>query len=234
MTKAVRSLRKKFLRWHKTIGLVIGIPLLLSVVTGLLLQYPQIFSPKSETIFAITIDPLQSTHWLKGTDLGLYHSFDQGMSWQESPLMWSPGSIRKLVFSPDNSQVVYALGSDGLLVSHDSGRVWEMVHLILPDEFGWGELLDLSLEKEGVFGLLTRSGMALSTDGGQSWTVQYRTPPVPGAKVLDLIHDLHTGYWIGPSGSWLVTIVAAGSLLLVCSGFTLVVLRRKKGSKKRD
>ena len=234
MTRVERSLRKKFLRWHKTIGLAIGIPLLLSAVTGLLLQYPQLFFPKSETTFAITIDPVQPAHWLKGTDLGLYHSFDQGISWQESPLMWSPGSIRKLVFSPDNFQVVYALGSDGLLVSHDSGRVWEMVHLKLPDEFGWGEFLDLSLGQEGMLGLLTRSGMALSNDGGRSWTIQYRTPPVPGAKFLSLIHDLHTGYWIGPSGSWFVTIVAAGSLLLVCSGFILVVLRRKKGGKTRD
>ena len=234
MTKAVRSMRRKFLRWHKTIGLVVGIPLLVSVVTGLLLQYPELIFSEPETTLAITIDPLQPTHWIKGTDLGLYHSFDNGVSWQESPLMWSPGSIRKLVFSPDNSRTVYALGSEALLVSQDSGRIWDVVQMTLPEEMGWGEFVDLSLGQGGVLGILTRAGMILSEDGGQSWMVKNRAPAVPGAKVLGIIHDLHTGYWIGSLGAWSVTIIATGTLLLVCSGFVLVLLRRKRGNNSRD
>jgi photosystem II stability/assembly factor-like uncharacterized protein len=234
MTRSVRRLRMKILQGHKTLGLLVGIPLLFSAITGLLLQYPQLFESNPETTFAFTIDPLQPSHWLRGTDLGLYHSFDNGVTWQESPLMWSPGIFRKLIFSPDDSQVVYALGTDGLLVSNDSGRIWEMVKLILPEEFAWGEFLDLSLGHGGVIGILSRSGMALSKDGGLSWAVQYQTPLETGSKGFNFIHDLHTGYWVGSSGALFVTITAAGTLLLVCSGYILVFFRRTKGRLKHE
>jgi len=234
MTKVVRSLRKKIFRWHKTIGLIIGLPMLLTVVTGVLLQYPQLFGPDPEITTAMAIDPLQPDHWLRGTNFGLHHSFDQGSTWQEAPLMWSPGSIQKLVFSLDNSPLVYALGQDALLVSHDSGRIWEMLQLELPAGTRWRELMDLCLVPDGTLIVLTKAGLAQSKDGGLSWSTQELTSQEPESKALAFVHDLHTGYWMEAVGPGVITITAAGTTFLLFSGFLMVFLRKKKERRRSD
>ncbi len=234
MTKAVRFFRQKLLRWHKTIGIFIGLPMLVMGVTGVLLQYPQLFGPEPETTTAVIVDPLQPSHWLRGTNFGLYHSFDEGLTWQEAPLMWSPGSIRKLVFSPSNPSLVYALGRDALLVSHDSGRIWEMLPLKLPTGNLWFEFIDFSLGPDGTMVILTRAGWAQSGDNGLSWSATETNPPENDSKALKFVHDLHTGYWINPVGPWTITFMAAGVVLMVFSGYLLMILRKKNGRRRRE
>ncbi len=234
MTRAVRNLHKMIRRWHKTIGLIIGLPILLTVVTGVLLQYPQLFGPDSETTTAITVDPMQTDHWLRGTNFGLHHSFDQGLTWQEAPLMWSPGTIQKLVFSPIDSRLIYALGSDALLFSRDSGRIWEILHLNFPEDIGWQQFMDLNLGQDGTMIILTRGGLARSQDGGLSWSTKNWASDGQESHALTFIHDLHTGFWIGTFGPWATTVTAAGTILLMCSGFLLVFLGKKNGRRSRD
>jgi len=231
MTKAMSNSRRFFKRWHKIIGLIVGLPMLVPVVTGLLLQFPQLLGPLLEVNTAITIDPLDPAHWIRGTNFGLHHSFDRGGSWMESPLMWSPGSIRKLVFASNEPNLVYALGAQALLVSHDSGRIWELLSLQLSQEAGWGEFLDISLGKNHQLLVRTEAGWAESNDKGLNWITQTAHSAEQDSR-YSLIHDLHTGYWMGVAGPWAVTVTAAGTILLIVSGFLIVLNRRKNGAAK--
>jgi FAD:protein FMN transferase len=226
MTKPRAHIRKKLIRWHKTIGLVIGLPILFSVVTGVLLQFPQLFGPLEETTTAVAIDPRQPDHWLQGTNFGLHHSFDRGSTWQESPLMWSPGSIRKIVFSPRDSSLVYALGTNALLTSRDSGRIWEPVNLNLPAKNGWQDLVDFHLGPDGTMVLLTQAGLSKSQNNGLTWSVLDSPEKGNENQAQAIIHSLHTGHWMRTAGPWAITLIAAGVLVLVGSGFLLVILRK--------
>ena len=232
MTKNVRNIRRKILAWHKVIGLIVGLPMIFTVVTGVLLQYPQLLGPATEITTAVVIDPQQATHWMRGSNFGLHHSFDQGLTWQEAPLMWSPGSIRRLVFSPTNPSQVYALGTDALLVSEDSGRIWELLEMRTSEKQTWEQLIDLSVEDDASLLVLTDIGFLRSPDLGQTWFAQNLNSGNSQSSAVTLVHNLHTGHWLEIAGPWSITATAVGGVLLVFSGFSLVMIKRKNGRKQ--
>ncbi len=234
MTKIERKTRRKILEWHKGIGLILGLPLIFTVVTGIILQYPQVLERMPENTTAIVVDPQQPAHWLRGTNYGLYHSFDQGITWQEAPLMWSPGSIRRLVFSIQSPNRVYALGANALLVSEDSGRIWELLEFETNEAIVWDYFIDISLDENGDLLVLTNTGLLSKQNQSQEWFVQNLNPDKSNSNIINLVHDLHTGHWFELAGPGAITATALGSIFLILSGFSLVTKKRKSERKRND
>ncbi len=127
------------------------------------------------SVYALAVDPDDSTRVLAATSSGIFLSLDSGRNWSAT----SPSLIRALVFDPRNPSVVYA-GSDreGVLRSPDGGLHWS------PFNPGLSNLQVVSL-------VFDRTGRSLYA-GTRSGVFSY-----PATERLDLFGDSNgaTGFF---------------------------------------
>ncbi|MEM9648818.1 MAG: sialidase family protein [Bacteroidota bacterium] len=102
------------------------------------------------TSYSVHFDPMDPAHIaVSYTDIGFHHSFDQGKSWSRStngiPVEWQ-NTCYWMVFDPDIKDKIWS--------------VWSSLH-----DFPRGKMTRKPKWKQ-----IARGGVAVSTDGGRSWT----------------------------------------------------------------
>lgn len=222
------ALRLAAARVHRWLGLAAGLLVLLATGTGLLLQFPDLLGPPSLEAMVFAADPLNENRWWRGTNFGVELSRDAGVSWREVPMLRPPADILRIVFAPDDGRTLYVLGADALVVSSDGGRIWAPLEPERPAGETWYEYQDLGVGAAGQVALFTAAGVLRSGDGGKSWEALGWSTSNRERELRQLVHDLHTGYWLGRTGSWIVSVGALALLALALSGFGLWWLRRGK------
>ena len=135
--KSDRRMYLGFRQAHKVLGLVGGVLILLSAISGILLQYPHLLGPPELRVTAYSSDTGHPGRPFRGTTLGLEVSEDSGKTWREVPMLMPPGEIRRILVSPDNPDWVLVLGSDGLVSSRDGGRIWEPLDPTVGSDHSW-------------------------------------------------------------------------------------------------
>ncbi len=218
---------------HRALGVAAAVLVLGATGTGLLLQFPHLLGPPADPPGAFAADPNDADRWLRGTRYGIEISTDRGRSWRETPMLRPPGEVLRIAFAPDDANTVYVLGADGLVVSHDSGRIWESVVLPPPPAEAWLEPLDLSVGAAGRIALLSAGGVLRSGDGGDTWSDLPWPSRRPDRDLHRVVHELHTGYWLGNTGRAIVSAGAFALLVLTLSGLALAGLRNR-GRRRRS
>ena len=223
--------RRSLLKWHKWLGLVLFLPLLVVMITGGILLFPSLFAEPEDKAYTLALNPDNPEHWIRGTHSGLQHSFDAGQSWQEASLMYFPGPLRQIQYSSQEPGKVFALGQDALLVSGDHGRIWELVDLPAPPSFTLSPFLDLSIDAQGSPVLLREDGAILQhSSAGWTWS----EPSVVRPSTENFIHRLHTGAWLGSNSPWLMLATSSTTLVLLITGLVLVLVKKQRRNRHHD
>jgi hypothetical protein len=221
-----RGVRRGFRKVHTWLGLGAGLLVMVTTVSGLLLQYPGLLGEPAVKVTTLAVNPDRPDHLLRGTTAGLEVSGNGGLSWHEVPMLMPPGEIRRVLFDGPESSRVFVLGKDGLVRSDDGGRIWEPLYPDPGESAGWQQWVDLVLGADGSLMIVSEAGLQISGDGGLTWEERAMPTTVPENAALKLVHDLHTGYWAGPNGPKLVTLGALSLVILVLSGFYLGLVKR--------
>jgi hypothetical protein len=211
---------------HRWVGVGAALLVLVTGVTGFLLQHPGWLGEQANPPSALAADPVVEGRLLRGTYWGVESSEDGGFTWREIPMLAPPTDVIRIVFAPDDPRIVLALGGDVLVGSRDGGRVWRDMPLGPAAMEPGLVLLDVAAAAEGNFTVLTDRGMVASADGGETWAWVGSGPQAPVRDLRSFIHDLHTGHLLGAAGRRLVE---AGALALIFITVTGVVLFRRKG-----
>ena len=209
---------------HRWVGSVAAIFLLVAGTTGFLLQHPTWLGPVPNPPSAVAVDPADSGRLLRGTHWGVDESRDGGQTWRELNMLAPPTDVARIIFSPDNPQVVFALGRDALVRSDDGGRIWRDISISATGLEPGTAFLDLGVGPGGLLRLLTDRGLVSSSDGGLTWTGEGLRDGDSSTNLRTLIHDLHTGHFLGSTGRRLVEFGALALLFITVTG--LVLLRR--------
>ncbi|MCB9790608.1 hypothetical protein H6764_01150, partial [Candidatus Nomurabacteria bacterium] len=109
-------------------------------------------------------------------DKKIYKTTNAGNSWNSiSPKQLS---VESMAIKPDNTDVIYIAGLDGLWKSTDGGVNWEDLYTPNQDIFGTGnagirfEVIDLNPEQPDQVYAANRSNKAfISEDGGNTWKI---------------------------------------------------------------
>jgi len=216
---------RALVRAHKLMGLAAGLVVLTVTTTGLLLLHPGLLGPPDNSPAAYAADPGRPGHWLRGGELGLDISDDDGRTWREAPMLRPPDGVVRLAFGPDGA--AWALGRDILLVSRDGGAIWERVDLPPASGAIWRDPVDLVVAADRV-DVVTRGGLIRSEDAGRTWTVTAWADPPPDRGLRGWIHDLHTGWAFGRTGRDVVTAGSIALLIITLSGFLLSSVGRRR------
>jgi photosystem II stability/assembly factor-like uncharacterized protein len=127
----------------------------------------------NQRIFAFAVDPLHRGTLYAGTNLALYKSVDDGISWQPAGV---PGFIATLKIDP-RLGTVYAGTLTGLFRSEDGGAVWRRLFQGLEGSSVAALAFSPSSAQTLYAGLNTlqeRGGVFKSVNGGVTWTFSGR------------------------------------------------------------
>lgn len=167
-------------------------------------------------IRAIAIDPANTDRLFLGSvSGGIWKSTDGGASWNPVNDFMGNLSISSLVFSPGDSNIIYAgtgegfynmdaVRGAGIFRSTDGGTTWQQMPATDPAlDPAWYYVNRIAIDPLDGNRLLaaTEGGLYLSTDAGTSWTM------VDGRRTLDIRFD--------PTNS--MNAMAAGNFGLVLS-----------------
>jgi hypothetical protein len=207
------------------LGVAAALFLVLSAVTGFLLQHPAWLGGSSAGPAALAADPREEGRLLRGTRWGVEESLDHGSTWRELPMLAPPGEVFRIHFDPADPARVFALGPRTGVTSPDGGRIWE--DLRLPAEFlpPGAELLDVAVDTGGRWLVLTTKGVVRSSDRGASWSGKAGSA---GPGLHGLVHGLHTGQILGPAGRRIAELVALALVFLTVSGVFLAFRRGRR------
>ncbi len=139
----------------------------------------------SVTIDAAVVDPDDSSRVYIGLSRGDFvRSTDGGDSWQT--IARFKNKINKIMFDPNNSQIVYAIIGNGLLQrSENKGVDWVPYKDALKD-FKIGTVVkDLILIKDepALMYIATAQGIIRSSDSGETWEQIKTIPPEKNAQI---------------------------------------------------
>lgn len=157
---------------------------------------------------ALAFDP-GTRGFVKMTPEGLYHSTDEGRTWQRLPIPdLVQGVFTAMVINPDNPLMLYAAGEGlGVIRSNDGGQTWQPATAGLPGR-DVHALAIHSFQRDTVYAWIKSHGLYRTTDGGQSWRRVDRGPKNP--EVLTLVHStlegsMNTGWLYAgtPDGAYL-------------------------------
>lgn len=215
---------------HRWVGVGAALLVLVTCVTGFLLQHPGWLGGHTNPPAALAVDPADEDRLLRGTHWGVESSEDGGLSWREVPMLAPPTDVIRIVFAPDDSDIVLALGADGLVASRDGGRVWRDIPLDPAAREPGLAFLDLATGPSGRLTVLTDRGMLASDDGGASWNWAGSGPEAVTRDLRRIIHDLHTGHVFGTAGR---RVVELGAMALFFITVTGLILFRRNGRYHR-
>ena len=127
-------------------------------------------TPAQRFVNVIARNPIDANHVFVGTRQGLHVSRDGGDTFSslEHPFV-ATDNVRTVVFDPRDSQWVYVGVSWALLRSRDAGQTFEIVRRDADADFSFANRLALDPQDPNRVLLGTRSGLALSTDGGATF-----------------------------------------------------------------
>jgi uncharacterized iron-regulated membrane protein len=206
---------------HRWVGLAAAALLLVSGVTGVLLQHPSWLGSVAAPSLTLAADPLTVGRLLRGNHWGVEESTDAGLTWNEVAMLAPPTDVVRIVFSGPETRTVHALGKDALVVSDDGGRVWEGVRIAAPGLDPGVTFLDFAVGSPGQWHVLTDAGMLTSTDKGRTWAWAGLRNEVSGRDWHRLVHDLHTGHLAGSVGRRTAEIGALALLFITVTGLLL-------------
>jgi len=106
---------------------------------------------------------------------GIYKSTDFGETWSVIDMKISPKDLifmKKIIFDPENSNIIYALSLKRVYKSKNGGKTWEILDLIANEnqEFRDIEFLTSSSKKIFISGI---NCLYKSNNSGKSWTNIY-------------------------------------------------------------
>ncbi len=133
----------------------------------------------------IRFDYSREGHLLVGTEKGIYHSSDSGLSWQKA--LETSATVNDLRQSPhDPDLFIAATQSDGAWLSSDAGRSWERIEGIPTDHtLHTASFYPHNPDRMGVCGW--EIGMLVSADGGDSWS--QRNEGLPNSNIWSFSFD---------------------------------------------
>jgi photosystem II stability/assembly factor-like uncharacterized protein len=144
------------------VNFIAGIALLLIFPQWSEAQWVKNYLPYTNflTISALTVN---GNNIFVGTDYGVFHSSDSGMSWK----MVFPLS-NGIVSISQSSNSIFAGWYGGLFRSQNNGITWNAESLGLPEEV---YVYSIASYKSNMLYAGTDLGMYLSTDTGVSWSI---------------------------------------------------------------
>ena len=148
-------------------------PMLLAAQAGLLVSDRSRFSwsrtlggpgyiPREGDIIglSVAIDPQDGRHMLAATDRGMQVSDNGGQTWSPHPDSdFEESWVTRIVWDPENPQLVFAVTPDTILLSQDGGVSFE------PSFSASGEIRDLALSAEAAV-VATSEGLQVATSEG--------------------------------------------------------------------
>lgn len=156
---------------------------------------------------SLAVDPADGSLLKAGG--GLFHSTDQGQSWQPLPLpdALHPETIRQVATSAAAPGSLYAAGPGaGIVRSDDRGQSWRSVSIDLPSQEVAAFAVH-SFRPDTLYAWIEDQGVFRTEDGGGRWQKMDDGPPVP---VVALAHStlegsMNTGwlYAATPEGPYL-------------------------------
>jgi hypothetical protein len=109
---------------------------------------------------SVAIDPRDGHHMLAATDRGMQVSDNGGYTWAPHPDSdFEDSWVTRIVWDPENPQLVFAVTPDTILLSQDGGQTFE------PSFSASGEIKDLSLSAEAAV-VATSEGIQVATSEG--------------------------------------------------------------------
>lgn len=218
-------LRVHFRRFHRWVGGLAALFVVLLAATGILLNHPALTGGPSLRTTAIAINPRDPAHILKATPSGLFLSEDGGGMWEEIPA--DAADATDVVFAQGRPARAYASLRDfGLIRSDDGGRVWEPVPLPFVPAAEGISILRVSPGPGDAVALLTSAGLLYTPDLGKTWSWRERHPE----DLRAIVHQIHTGYFFSRYAFYLYDLAACALIALTVTG--LVIWGRKNGHAK--
>lgn len=197
-------------RWwrlgHRWVGVFAAVVLLMSATTGWLMLHDSWLDGRE--FKAVAADAHDARHLLASGPQGLWRSTDAGTTWQ--PVTMPVPTTHVSALSAGGSGFAVALRDFGVWTSPD-GYVWDRV-TDAPDD----KVRSLSFQG-GRLVYLTEGALIV---GGQRFP-QSRT-------WLRRIHDWHTGWALGRTGTLLVEAGAISLVVLTLSGLILFWRTRRR------
>jgi len=225
-----RQMKVGLKNWHRWLGLVSAVFLMVVSVTGFLLQHPEWLGSSETPPAALAADPDDSDRWLRGTRWGVEESTDDGATWRELPMLAPPENVHRIHFDPADDGRVFALGSGGLITSADGGRVWEEIRFS-SEALPMGVALVDVAAAGGTWRVLVEDGVLVSRDEGTTWSREGAPVGTDKRNWRELVHHLHTGHVFGTMGRRVAEFSALAVIFLTLSG--LVMMTRRNGRRPR-
>jgi hypothetical protein len=214
---------------HGLLGPLVGALLLVVAGTGLVLNHPVWLGVPRERTLAVAVDPADSRHVLRGTESGLFESFDGGVAWEEVETLLPLEHVVDIDFSPARRGEVLAVSRDlGVFRSADGGSVWEPVDIGFVPIVEGIRLERIALGSKGEIYLSTSGGLRSRDTNESSW----RSLEAPTGRFRDfhaVVLRIHTGRILGPRFSLGADAAALGSVVLVVTG--AMIWRRRAGRR---
>jgi len=217
--------------WHRWLGAVAAVFLLVGAGTGFLLQHPDWLGPRDSTAEALAVDPSDPDRWLRGFRWGVEESTDGGATWRELPMLVPPEKVRRIHFVPGGNGRVFALSPDLLVTSADGGRVWEEIRFARKVLEPGTLLRDVAAKVDGTWLVLAEDGLLVSKDRGATWIRTGQPATTGGTDWRQFVHDLHTGHVFGAPGRRVAEFSALAAIFLTLSG--LFMMTRRNGRRSR-
>lgn len=227
-------------RWHKWVGIVSCVFMLLVSGTALALNHRGVWLKPAgiATNFVLqdaiswAADPFVTGHLLASDSHHLWRSRNGGQSWEEVQLYVPAEQVSGIAFDPAvRDRLWVALRNAGVFVSEDGGEIWEEL-ATLPFSPVAGEAI-ISLVA-GPQELQVRSSQGLYTyaAAAQTWRQQRLSGASSRLSTQDLIWQLHTGQFFGSWGVYLYDLVALSLIALSLSGLALGLRRKPRLTRK--
>ena len=143
------------------------------------------FSPSNDNMSTSTVGrliqhPTNSNLIYAATSSGIYVSYDGAATWTQT----EGGNMKEIIFNADDPNIIYASKNGKFYKSIDAGSNWTLIVNGTPVSASRG-VIDVSLANPNyVYFFATSSseyyGTYLSTDNGESFTLQSNSPNVMG------------------------------------------------------
>ncbi len=116
------------------------------------------------SVYALTVDPTNVDVVYAGAS-GAFKSTDGGVTW--ITLSGISGTVRKFLFHPNNSNIVFAVSSYGIFRTTDAGATWAIVSFLSTEDI---EFNTANADIMYATGSSTSGSVQRSTDNGLNWT----------------------------------------------------------------
>lgn len=116
-------------------------------------------------VYALAVDPTNVDVVYAGAS-GAFKSTDGGNTW--ITLIGVAGTVRKFLFHPNNSNIVFAVSSSGIFRTEDAGSSWAIVSFLSTEDI---EFNPANVNIMYATGGSSSGSVQRSTDNGLNWTI---------------------------------------------------------------